>query len=47
MGAANHLTIPPDGATTYFDANHLQYGMTVRNLESLEVLYELYIHVMH
>ncbi len=47
VGAANHLTIPPDSATTYFDANHLQYGMTHRNLESLEVLYELYIHVMH
>jgi hypothetical protein len=47
VDGVNHLTIPPDGASSYFDADHLKYGMTRRNLEALEVLYELYLHVMH
>ena len=33
-----HPSIPPDGATTVFDSDHLQYGYTIRNLMALEVL---------
>jgi hypothetical protein len=42
----NHLTIPPDGYTTFFDETHLAFGMTHRNLEALEVLHLLYTTVM-
>ncbi len=33
-----HPNSPPDGQSTTFDADHLQYGMTVRNLTALQML---------
>lgn len=33
-----HLSAPPDGRTTTFDAEHLAYGVTVRNLGALDAL---------
>lgn len=33
-----HLTAPPDGRATVFDAEHLAYGVTVRNLGALDAL---------
>ncbi len=33
-----HLSAPPDGRTTTFDADHLRYGVTVRNLGALDAL---------
>lgn len=33
-----HLNAPPDGRTTTFDAEHLRYGVTVRNLGALDAL---------
>lgn len=33
-----HLNAPPDGRTTTFDAEHLTYGVTVRNLGALDAL---------
>lgn len=36
-----HLTIPPNGLTTFFMDPHLDYGMPRRNLEALEVLYRI------
>jgi len=42
-----HPSIPPDGATGIFDATHLQYGYTVRNLTALQVLYTLWQQVLY
>jgi hypothetical protein len=36
-----HLTMPPTGLTTFFIEPNLDYGMTQRNLEALEVLHRL------
>lgn len=36
-----HLTLPPDGMTGMFVGPNLDYGMTRRNLEALEVLHRL------
>lgn len=33
-----HPNAPPDGQSTTFDAAHLDYGITVRNLTALQVL---------
>jgi hypothetical protein len=33
-----HYNAPPDGRTAVFDAAHLQYGYTVRNLTALQAL---------
>lgn len=33
-----HLNAPPDGRTATFDAEHLAYGVTVRNLGALDAL---------
>lgn len=41
-----HLNGPPDGSSTTFDTEHLQYGVTVRNLTALEVLYQLRLQVL-
>ncbi|MFC1961114.1 SH3 domain-containing protein [Chloroflexota bacterium] len=37
-----HPSEAPDGKHAYFDAEHLQYGYTMRNLTALQVLYELW-----
>lgn len=37
----SHLTLPPGAATTTFTEENLRYGMTRRNLESLELLHVL------
>ncbi len=33
-----HLNVPPDGRTDVFDAEHLRYGFTMRNLVVLQAL---------
>jgi hypothetical protein len=33
-----HLNTPPDGRTDIFDADHLRFGFTVRNLVTLQAL---------
>ena len=38
-----HPSVPGDGATAVFDAAHLQFGFTVRNLTALQVLQRLMI----
>jgi uncharacterized protein YraI len=42
-----HPSAPPDGLTTVFDAEHLRYGYTVRNLTALQVLYALWQQVLY
>jgi hypothetical protein len=42
-----HLTLPPDALTGYFVEPNLQYGMTLRNLEALEVLHRLMNEVIY
>lgn len=42
-----HPSAPPDGVTTIFDADHLQYGYTMRNLTALQVLYTLWQQVLY
>jgi len=42
-----HLTLPPDALTGYFVEPNLQYGMTLRNLEALEVLHWLMNEVIY
>lgn len=42
-----HPSSPPDGLTTVFDAEHLRYGYTVRNLTALQVLYTLWQQVLY
>lgn len=42
-----HPSTPPDGITTIFDASHLEYGYTVRNLTALQVLYALWQYVLY
>lgn len=41
-----HPSEAPDGKHVYFDAAHLQYGYTMRNLTALQVLYELWQQVL-
>ncbi len=41
IDANAHLTVPPDGLTSFFMDPHLDYGMPRRNLEGLEVLLRL------
>mgnify|MGYP005837349751 FL=1 len=42
-----HPSTPPDGVTTIFDAEHLQYGYTLRNLTALQMLYTLWQQVLY
>jgi len=42
-----HPSTPPDGITTIFDAQHLQYGYTLRNLTALQMLYTLWQQVLY
>ena len=42
-----HPSTPPDGITTIFDMNHLQYGYTVRNLTALQTLHSLWQYVLY
>lgn len=42
-----HPSIPPSGSSVIFDATHLQYGYTVRNLTALQVLYTLWQQVLY
>jgi hypothetical protein len=42
----SHLTVPPDGGTSFNNPESMSYGMTHRNLETLEVLHYLYTSVM-
>jgi hypothetical protein len=42
-----HPSTPPDGATTIFDAAHLNYGYTLRNVTALQVLYTLWQYVLY
>ena len=42
-----HPSTPPDSITTIFDAQHLQYGYTVRNLTALQALYMLWQQVLY
>lgn len=42
-----HPSESPDDRDAYFDAEHLRYGFTVRNLTALQMLYELYRQVLY
>ena len=42
-----HPSTPPDGITTIFDGEHLQYGYTLRNLTALQMLYTLWQQVLY
>lgn len=42
-----HPSTPPDGVTTIFDADHLRYGYTARNLTALHVLWTLWQQVLY
>jgi hypothetical protein len=42
-----HFNSPPDGRTTTFDAEHLLYGFTVRNLTALQALDALRRYVLY
>ncbi|HMM30023.1 MAG TPA: SH3 domain-containing protein [Aggregatilineaceae bacterium] len=42
-----HPSTPPDGGTGVFDAEHLRYGYTARNLGALQVLYTLWQQVLY
>jgi hypothetical protein len=42
-----HPSIPPSGSSVIFDATHLQYGYTMRNLTALQVLYLLWQQVLY
>jgi len=42
-----HPSTPPDGGTAIFDAEHLRYGYTARNLGALQVLYTLWQQVLY
>ncbi|MBN1681043.1 MAG: SH3 domain-containing protein [Anaerolineae bacterium] len=42
-----HPSTPPDGITTVFDSDHLQYGYTMRNLTALQMLYTLWQQVLY
>jgi hypothetical protein len=42
----SHLTVPPDGGTSFNNPESMSYGMTHRNLETLEVLHYLSTNVM-
>lgn len=42
-----HYNTPPDGRSTTFDADHLQYGYTMRNLTALQVLDALRRYVLY
>jgi uncharacterized protein YraI len=42
-----YLTLPPDGATGVFDAGHLQYGYTVRNLLTLQTLDRVWRQILN
>lgn len=42
-----HPSIPPSGSSVIFDADHLQYGYTMRNLTALQVLYALWQQVLY
>ena len=42
----SHLTVPIDGGTTFL-GDDMNYGMTHRNLESLEVLHDFYHNVAY
>jgi hypothetical protein len=42
-----HYNSPPDGRTTDFDAEHLRYGFTMRNLTALQALDALRRYVLY
>ncbi|MCC7359567.1 MAG: SH3 domain-containing protein [Anaerolineales bacterium] len=42
-----HYNVPPDGHSAYFDAAHLQYGYTMRNLTALQALDALRQYVLY
>lgn len=42
-----HPSTPPDSGTAIFDAEHLRYGYTARNLGALQVLYTLWQQVLY
>lgn len=42
-----HPSTPPDGGTGVFDAEHLRYGYTARNLGALQILYTLWQQVLY
>jgi len=42
-----HPNTPPDNGNAIFDAEHLKYGYTVRNLGALQVLYALWQQVLY
>jgi hypothetical protein len=42
-----HYSTPPDGRAGIFDADHLQYGYTVRNLTALQALDALRQYVLY
>ncbi len=42
-----HPSTPPDSITTIFDADHLRYGYTARNLTALHVLWTLWQQVLY
>ena len=42
-----HPSEAPDNKDAHFDAEHLQYGFTVRNLGTLQILYELWRQVLY
>ena len=42
-----HPSVPPDGLNATFDAEHLQYGYTMRNLTALQMLDRLWREAMY
>ncbi len=42
-----HPSTPPDNLNAHFDDEHLQYGFPVRNLTALQVLDQLWRHVLY
>ena len=41
------VDLPPEPVGVAFDAEHLRYGFTLRNLTALEALYQVYMQVRH
>jgi hypothetical protein len=46
-GDGGHPSEPPDGRFAVFDEAHLQYGYVMRNLITLQMLYELWRQVLY
>lgn len=42
-----HPSEAPDNLDGYFDADHLKYGFTMRNLTAMQMLYELWRQVLY